>query len=99
MNISSRRIQKAGELVEVVLYSKPECHLCDEAKAVLNRLRSEVPFTLRVVDIRTDPALYERYREEIPVVWIAGRKAFKYRVDPDRFCALVNRASRTMSPK
>jgi glutaredoxin len=62
---------------EVVLYTRAGCHLCDDAKHVL---RSEgVPFS--EVDIDGDPQLRALYNEEVPVVFIAGRKAFKYRVD------------------
>jgi glutaredoxin len=79
--------------VHVVLYSKPECHLCDVAKEDLQRLRAEVEFDLEVVDIRSDPELYETYKEQIPVVWINGRKAFKYHIEPERFVRLVKRAA------
>lgn len=68
-----------GPVVEI--YSKADCCLCEEAKAVLERVRRQIPFDLREVDITGDPALYERFREEIPVVFVNGRKAFKYRVD------------------
>jgi len=63
---------------EVVLYTRAGCHLCDEAKHVLRDAR--VAFSQ--VDIDGDPTLRERFNEEVPVVFIDGRKAFKYRVDP-----------------
>jgi len=65
----------------VEIYSKRDCCLCDQAKAVLDRVRAEVPFELVEVDIEGDAELMERYRTEIPVVFVGGRKAFKYRVD------------------
>ena len=58
------------------------CHLCDEASDVLERARAELGFELVRVDIAGDPALEAEYREQIPVVYVAGRKAFKFRVDP-----------------
>lgn len=67
--------------LEVDVYSKPDCCLCDEAKDVLRRVQADQPFVLREVDIESDPELMARYGEEIPVVFVAGRKAFKYRVD------------------
>ncbi len=76
----------------VELYSKPDCHLCTEAKALLRRLQSTHPFTLREINIATDEALLERYGEEIPVVFINGRKAFKYRIDPRQFVRRLQRA-------
>jgi hypothetical protein len=65
----------------VVLYGKPECHLCDEMKAVVDEVGREIAFTLEVVDVNGDPALLERYGHEVPVLAIDGRKAFKVRVD------------------
>lgn len=66
----------------VRIYSKPGCHLCDEAKEVLRALQERVPFTLEEIDIRGDPELFERYRYDIPVVFVDGSKAFKHRLDP-----------------
>jgi glutaredoxin len=65
----------------VVLYTKRDCCLCDDAKAVLARVRTEVPFELEEVDIEGDPDLLARFGTQIPVVFIEGRKAFKYRID------------------
>jgi hypothetical protein len=65
----------------VVLYGKPECCLCDEMKAVVEEVRREVPFTLAIVDITTDPALVAAYGVDIPVLTIDGRKAFKHRLE------------------
>jgi len=68
-------------VLRVEIYSKRDCCLCDEAKAVLDRVRAEVPFELVEVDIEGDAQLMERFRTEIPVIFVGGRKAFKYRVD------------------
>jgi glutaredoxin len=68
--------------VEVRIYSAAGCHLCDVAKALLVQERAEYPFDLVEIDITGDPALEAAYREQIPVVVVAGRKAFKYHVDP-----------------
>ncbi len=54
--------------MQVVLYSKPGCHLCDMAKADLLDLASEIGFVLQVKDILTDPVLFDRFRYLIPVV-------------------------------
>jgi glutaredoxin len=91
MRIFSRRARRAETLVRVVVYSKPDCHLCDEAKKVLTELQSSLEFDLEVLDIRSDPELYETYREQIPVVFINDRKAFRYRVDPERFRRLLQK--------
>jgi glutaredoxin len=64
----------------LVLYSKPGCHLCDEMKHVLDRVRARTPFALSEVDISTDADLLARYGLEIPVLEIDGKKAAKYRI-------------------
>jgi glutaredoxin len=65
----------------VVLYGKADCHLCDEARAVLERVRSEAPFELVERDITTDEGLHRRYLERIPVVEVDGEEAFEFFVD------------------
>jgi glutaredoxin len=68
--------------VQVVVYGGHGCHLCDIAMEVLERERTRLGFTLTKVDITGDSELEAAHREEIPVVFVAGRKAFKYNVDP-----------------
>ena len=68
-------------LVQIDIYSRPGCHLCDAAKEVVERVRLRFPFLLRVINIETDPELEKSYGEQIPVVFINGNKAFKYHVD------------------
>jgi glutaredoxin len=65
----------------VVLYGKADCHLCDEARTVLERVRADVPFDLVELDIEADDALHRRYLERIPVVEIAGEEAFEFFVE------------------
>jgi len=72
-------------VVEVVLYTRAGCHLCDVAKAVVDEVRGRVAFALDIVDIDSDPALAARWNDEVPVVFVNGKKAFKYRVDAARF--------------
>ncbi len=66
----------------VVLYSARDCHLCQAARRVLERVREEVPFPLEERDITGDAELERRYRERIPVVEIDGDEAFTYVVHP-----------------
>ena len=66
----------------VVLYSARDCHLCDAARRVLERVR-DVPFSLEEVDITGEDELERRYRERIPVVEIDGAEAFTYVVHPE----------------
>jgi glutaredoxin len=57
---------------EVMLYGKPGCHLCDDARAMLDRLSERYSFTVQEVDITSDPALFRRYDIRIPVLVIDG---------------------------
>ena len=74
-----------ASLPEVVLYTRAGCHLCDEAKEQIRRVLAQAPFAFHEVDIDLDPELRERYNEKVPVVFINGEKAFKYRIDPRQF--------------
>ena len=64
----------------VTLYTRRGCCLCDDAKRVLESVRARAVFDLQEVDIDTDAALRMSYNDEVPVIAINGRKAFKYRV-------------------
>ena len=66
---------------DVVVYSRPGCHLCDILKDTLTQLQGQADFQWREVDIDTDPELRQKFNDEIPVVFIDGRKAIKYRMD------------------
>ena len=70
---------------EVVVYSREGCHLCDVVKDTLKQMEGEAEFRWQVVDIDGDAELREKYNEEVPVVFIDGRKAFKYRMDGRQF--------------
>ena len=72
---------KGPDAIQIDIYSRPGCHLCDEAKEVVERVRRRFEFSLRVVNIENDPELEKQYGEQIPVVLINGTKAFKYHVD------------------
>jgi Glutaredoxin-like domain (DUF836) len=74
---------------EVVLYSKPDCCLCDEALKILDRVQKMFPFVLRKIDILTDRGLYDQFKDEIPVVFIQSKKAFKYRIDESKLIRLL----------
>ena len=67
-------------MTRVVLYGRRECELCDEMKAVVEEVRSTIPFALEIVDVSGDAALEAAYGLDVPVLTIDGRKAFKHRV-------------------
>jgi len=70
---------------DVTLYTRPGCHLCDEAKSAIAPLLREFGAALREVNIDADPVLKERYGWDIPVIFIGRKKAAKHRVDLEQF--------------
>jgi glutaredoxin len=74
-----------GAVTKVTLYTKPDCCLCDEARAVIDRAQRELSFELEEVDITSEPALVDRYGERIPVVLVNGVPEFELNVDEDEF--------------
>jgi glutaredoxin len=68
-------------MVKVVLYGKPGCHLCDEARAVVSEALAGRDVELEQVDVTLDPALEHRYGERIPVLVLEGEELFEYFVD------------------
>jgi glutaredoxin len=70
---------------DVTLYTRPGCHLCDEAKAAIAPLLQEFGASLREINIDDDPVLKQRYCWDIPVIFIGKRKAAKHRVDLEQF--------------
>jgi glutaredoxin len=69
----------------VIIYSRPGCHLCDEAKQAIENAHCDDEYTLEEIDIESDPELLRRYRYDIPVVTINGEEAFRHRVTADEF--------------
>jgi glutaredoxin len=74
----------------LVLYGRPGCHLCDDARVVLERIGE--PFA--EVDITTDDALHAAYLERIPVVALDGRELFDFHVDEPALRELLDRVKR-----
>ena len=67
----------------MILYSKPDCPLCDEARQALGRVRGRVAFDLDELDITTDGELEARLRERIPVIALDGEELFDFHVDEE----------------
>ena len=65
----------------MTLYGKPGCHLCDDAREIVKRVRAEHPFELREVDVSLDPGLHREYGERIPVLELDGEELFEFHVD------------------
>lgn len=74
----------------VVLIGRSGCHLCDDARAVVVAVTEPLGIAWRELSIEDDPALADRYAEEIPVVLVDGRQHDFWRVDPDRLRAALS---------
>jgi len=75
----------SAQPLEVTLYTRPGCHLCEDAKALLQPLLREFAATFREVNVDEDPELQRRYGSDIPVIFLGVRKAAKHRLDPRQF--------------
>lgn len=73
-------MRRDGETVTLTILSRPGCHLCEEMAAVVREVAAEVAANVETRDVDRDADLRERYGNEVPVLLIDGRKAFKYRV-------------------
>ena len=83
-HLEDARLAAAGPR-EVTLYTRPGCHLCEEAKTAVAPLLREFGAVLREVNIENDAVLEQRYGWDIPVIFIGARKAAKHRVDVEQF--------------
>lgn len=70
---------------QVVVYSRKGCHLCEVVKETIGKLHRRGGFSWQQVDVDSDEKLRRQFGDEVPVVFIDGRKAFKYRVDEKEF--------------
>jgi Glutaredoxin-like domain (DUF836) len=71
--------------LDVTLYTRPGCHLCEEAKAQIGPLIRGAGGRLHEVNIDADPALRQRYDWDVPVLFLGSRKVAKHRVDLEQF--------------
>ncbi|MFQ5804167.1 MAG: glutaredoxin family protein [Candidatus Methylomirabilales bacterium] len=72
-------MERGTDRIQVILYTRRDCCLCEEMKQLLQKVERAYPLDLAEVDIDQDPDLRERFGQQIPVIFIEGRKAFKYR--------------------
>ncbi len=85
--------------IEVTLYTRHDCPLCDKAKSSIRAAASlhRLPITLREVDIDTDRDLQARYTDDVPVIHVNGVEAFRHQVTPEEFTAYVRGGARATS--
>ena len=70
---------------QVILYSKPGCHLCEQMKAEMASAECAQMYELEEINIETDRSLFTRYGNDIPVLLINGVEAFRHRLDSESF--------------
>jgi glutaredoxin len=80
-----------SERHQVTLITRAGCHLCEQAEAVLRRLRAELGYGYEERDVDADPALRAEYSDRVPVVLIDGREHGYWRVEEPRFRRAIAR--------
>lgn len=93
VHLEDFRLGTAGPR-DVTLYTRPGCHLCEEAKAAITPLLREFGAVLHEVNIDQDAVLKARYGWDIPVIFIGKHKAAKHRVDLAQFRRQLEEASK-----
>jgi hypothetical protein len=82
---------------KLTLYSRQDCCLCDEMKAIIDEVALTIPLELEVIDVDVSAALREKFNDEVPVLFVDGRKAFKYHVTKDDLERQLERVARVRS--
>ena len=87
MNASPKHMIDKASLAkhQVILYTRPGCHLCDEAKRAMQAADCANEYTLQEINIESDRELLRRYQYEIPVITIDGAEAFRNRLTAEAF--------------
>jgi len=62
-----------------------DCVLCRDVKDVVDKVMGEIPFQFKEIDVCSSEDLDRRYREDIPTIFINGKKAFKFKIDEVEF--------------
>ncbi|MEP6718714.1 MAG: glutaredoxin family protein [bacterium] len=80
---------------QVILYTRPGCHLCDDAKKAMQAAECDNEYTLEEINIESDRELLRRYQYDIPVITIDGVEAFRHRLTAEAFREAINRSAQT----
>lgn len=78
-------------MIEVSIYSRSNCHLCEVALSVLEEIRNELDFQITKILIDGKPELEEKYGEQVPVILINGQPHDFFRIDPERFRLAISK--------
>ncbi|MDD5474030.1 MAG: glutaredoxin family protein [Candidatus Methanoperedens sp.] len=82
-------------MVNVTIYSKKDCHLCDLARDTLIKIQQEFPFSITEIDIEKDKTAFDKYKYLIPVIEIDGEKVFKYSINENELKNILRRKYRS----
>jgi glutaredoxin len=83
--------------LRITIYSKKDCHLCEEAKFILHKFAVQYPIQIEEIDIETHKEFFDRFHQEIPVVYFEGRKLFKFRIDEKKLHRAIRDATNAMT--
>jgi glutaredoxin len=89
--ILEKRVKKQAT-IEVTFYTKAGCHLCEDARELLEEIAEQTEYTLTEIDIRHDPATFEAYRYRIPVILINQETLLEGRIDADELALAFQQA-------
>ena len=81
--------EKFPEIPQVTFYTKAGCHLCEDARAMLDEIAAQTAYTLTEIDIRSHLALFERYRYRIPVIVLDETILIEGRIDYDELATAL----------
>ena len=87
-NLEPESDKPREEMPKITLYTRNECHLCDEAKTAM--IRHFPNLAIDEIDVDTDPELVRQYGEEVPVGYLGETKVFKYHLDVKRLRRLLD---------
>jgi hypothetical protein len=79
---------------KLTLYSRKDCCLCDEMKSVVAEVALKIPIEVEIIDVDSADGLREKFGDEVPVLFVDGRKAFKYRATAKELEKTIFRFSR-----
>jgi hypothetical protein len=88
-------VAASGKSSTVLLYGKPDCHLCDDAAAILTALSRQMPISWQKVNITGDPALYERFQYRIPVIELPDGQTLDWPTTAERVRRALQVAARS----
>ncbi|KAA3600101.1 MAG: glutaredoxin family protein [Calditrichaeota bacterium] len=80
--------------IKIDIYSKEDCSLCEVAKAEILKFKGKYNFQINEIDITKDSEIFEKFKYEIPVIFVNGKKLFKYKVEPERLEFHLNNESK-----